>query len=349
MLKKIISVIFAILLLSSVVGVSYAKRLEVKYEPLQNRFEGTPTFCTKEPASDPNIPESIVPILLKKTKGNLDAWIGPLKSSSPRDAKWDVNYIEIPRGKQAEFDYSKCNVIISFLKNPPQGLADVEVLGRHYFKNNTNHVEIYYQGYGVCETKDSTWTYWYTCQQDSPKLIVAMEAILRHELGHAMGLGHYISEEIFYTGGLGHPSSIMVPILDLLASPSHVPIDPELMEIMPVDIAKLKEIYGNDGWGKTEKTQAKEKPSSKVIQTKQGKVIIEKLSAQISSDLYKKGQKAEVKISHHGKTDTYKVLVNSKGKLDYSFKITDKTVPGKYEIAMNYLGKTIKKFSYDIR
>ncbi len=66
----------------------------------------------------------------------------------------------------------------------------------------------------------------YTCQQDSPKLIVAMEAILRHELGHAMGLGHYISEEIFYTGGLGHPSSIMVPILDVLASPSHVPIDP---------------------------------------------------------------------------------------------------------------------------
>ncbi len=98
-MKKAISVIFAILLLSGV-GVSEAKRLEVKYEPLPNRFEGTPTFCTREPAQDPNIPESIVPILLKKTKGNLDAWIGPLKSSSQRDAKWDVNYIEIPRSKQ---------------------------------------------------------------------------------------------------------------------------------------------------------------------------------------------------------------------------------------------------------
>jgi hypothetical protein len=77
------------------------------------------------------------------------------------------------------------------------------------------------------------------------------------------------------------------------------------MEIMPVDIAKLKEIYGNDGWGKTEKTQEKEKPSAKIIQTKKGKIIIEKLSAQIPSDLYKKGQKAEVKISYNGKTDTY--------------------------------------------
>jgi hypothetical protein len=43
------------------------------------------------------------------------------------------------------------------------------------------------------------------------------------------------------------------------------------------------------------------------------------------------------------------VLVNSKGKLEYSLKITDKTIPGKYDIAINYLGKTIKKFSYDIR
>jgi hypothetical protein len=324
-----------------------AKKLEVKYEPLPNRFEGTPTFCTIEPAQDPSLPESIIPILLKKTRANLDAWIGPLKSSSMRNAKWDVNYIEIPRGKQAEFDYSKCNVIISFLKTPPSGLADVEVLGRHYFKNNTSHVEIYYQGYGICETKDSQWTYWYTCQQDSPKLIVAMEAILRHELGHAMGLGHYISEEIFYTGGLGHPSSIMVPVLDVLASPNHVPLDPELMEIMPVDIAKLKEIYGNDGWGKAEKT-VKEKLSSKTIAVKQGKVIIEKLSAQIDS--YKKNQKADVMILYpDGKKETQKIPVNSKGKAEFSFRITDKTMPGKYEIAINYLGKTVKKFSYNIR
>jgi len=347
-LKKLVAVIFAILLLSSVMSIASAKRFEVKYDPLPNRFEGTPTFCTKEPAQDPNVPESIIPILLKKTKANLDAWIGPLKSSSQRDAKWDINYVEIPRSKQASFDYAKCNVIISFLKTPPQGLEGVEILGRHYFKDNTNHVEIYYQGYGICETKDSQWTYWYTCQQDSPKLIVAMEAILRHELGHAMGLGHYISEELLYTGGLGHPSSIMVPILDVLASPSHTPLDPELMEIMPVDIAKLKEIYGNDGWGK--KTEIKkEKANSKVIQIKNGKAIIEKITVQIPPELYKKGQKANVILLHDGKTDTQKVLVNSKGKLDYTFKITDKTVPGKYEITINYLGKTIKKFSYEIR
>jgi hypothetical protein len=346
-LKKLVSVIFAILLLSSV-GVSSAKRLEVKYDPLPNQFEGTPTFCTKEPSQDPTLPESIIPILLKKTKANLDAWIGPLKSSSMRDAKWDINYIEIPRAKQASFDYAKCNVIISFLKNPPKGAEGIEILGLHYFKDNTSHVEIYYQGYGICETKDSQWTYWYTCQQDSPKLIVAMEAILRHELGHAMGLGHYISEELFYTGGLGHPSSIMVSVLDVLASPSHLPLDPELMEIMPVDIAKLKEIYGNDGWGKTTETVAKEKTHTKIIQTKPGKVIIEKITTQIPDNLYRKGQKADVIITHDKNTDKQKVLVNSKGNLDYSFRITDR-MTGKYEIAINYLGKAIKKFSYDIR
>ena len=346
-MKKLLTAILVLLVLSSV-GAASAKKLEIKYDPLPNRFEGTPTFCTKEPAQDPTVPESIVPILLKKTKGNLDAWIGPLKSSSMRDAKWDVNYIEIPRSKQAEFDYSKCNVIISFLKTPPQGLEGVEILGRHYFKDGVNHVEIYYQGYGICETKDSQFTYWYTCQQDSPKLIVAMEAILRHELGHSMGLGHYISEELLYTGGLGHPSSIMVPILDILASPSHVSIDPELMEIMPVDIAKLKEIYGNDGWGKTE-TISKEKSNSKVIVIKPGKTIIEKISAQIPTDLYKKGKQANVVISYpDGKKETQKTLVSGNGKAEFSFKITDKTKPGKYDITINYSGKTVKKLSYDI-
>jgi hypothetical protein len=175
-----------------------------------------------------------------------------------------------------------------------------------------------------------------------------MEAILRHELGHAMGLGHYISEELFYTGGLGHPSSIMVSVLDVLASPSHLPLDPELMEIMPVDIAKLKEIYGNDGWGKTTETVAKEKTHTKIIQTKPGKVIIEKITTQIPDNLYRKGQKADVIITHDKNTDKQKVLVNSKGNLDYSFRITDR-MTGKYEIAINYLGKAIKKFSYDIR
>ena len=348
-MKTLVFLIIALLLSSSFAGAS--AKIETKYDVLKNRLEGTPTFCTKEPQPDPNIPESLVPVLMKRTKSNVDAWIGPLKSISMRDAKWDVNYIEIPRSKQADYDYSKCNVIISFLKNAPEGTSDVEVLGRQYFKDGKSYVEIYYQGYGVCEKRTDPWVYWYTCKQDSPKLVVAMEAILRHELGHAMGLGHYVSEELFLTGGLGHPSSIMVPVLDLLASPTHTPLDPELMEIMPVDLATLKEIYGAGGWGKVQKiTDAKtEKPVSKTIQTKSGQTIIEKISGTIPSNLYKKGQKIDIiTIGSDGKTQTQQIATN-KGKFEYSFRISDDTIHGKYEITISYLGKQVKKIVYEIK
>ncbi|MFM8659330.1 MAG: hypothetical protein ACKOCQ_05280 [Candidatus Nitrosotenuis sp.] len=349
-MKLLLFVTIGLILISSGILSADAK-IDTKYDTLKNKFEGVPTFCTNEPPQGTGIPESLVPYLMKRTKSNVDAWIGPLKSISMRSANWDVNYIEISRDKQANFDYTKCNVVITFLKSAPEGASGVEVLGREYFRDGKSNVEIYYQGYGVCETKDSAWTYWYTCKQDSPKLVVAMEAILRHELGHAMGLGHYISEELFLTGGLGHPSSIMVPVLDLLASPTHVPLDPELMEIMPVDLAKLKEIYGDNGWGnQVQKTTPvkSEKLTAKTIHAKHTQMITEKITGTIPSSLYKKGIKVDISVlGPDGKTQNQQVATN-KAKFEYSFRVSDNTIPGKYEITISYLGKSLKKFVYEV-
>lgn len=331
-------------------GIVEAQITKIKYDLLPNRFEGTPTFCAKEPPEDPNIPESLIPILLKKIQSNIDAWVGPLKSISKKDANWAYRFIDLPRDKQLGYDYSKCDVVISFMKNAPEGITDSELLGRHYYKDGRRYVEIYYQGYGVCETKDSTWTYWYTCKQDSPKLIVDMEAILRHELGHAMGLGHYISNEVYFRTGLGHPPSIMVPFLDLLASPTHLPLNPELMEIMPVDLAKIKEIYGDDGWGTFNAPEEKTKfEPSKTILITPGKTTIQKITGVIPSNLYKKGQIAEISIvKPDGNKDTQKISVGNNGKFSYALKISDKTSTGKYYVIVNYLGKQIKNFQYEV-
>lgn len=338
-----------ILLSSVLVHQSYAKTNNIQYDTLPSKFSGTPSFCAKEPPADPNIPESLIPILMKRTKSSLDAWIGPLKSSGKRDSNWDVNYYTIPRDQQEKYDYTKCDVVISFLKSPPKGQNNVEILGIHYFKDGKNYIEIYYQGYGICETRTDVATYWYSCQQDSPKLIVAMEAILRHELGHSMGLGHYVSDEVLYHFGSGHPSSIMVPILDVINSPTHVPIDPELLEIMPVDLDKIRQIYGNGGWGNQKKSELiTQQSETKTIQLK-GKTIIEKISGTIPKNMYKKDQRLDVVLTKpDGNIKSYKVVVSSTGKYTYSFIIPDSMTPGKYSITLKYAGDEIRKIPYEI-
>ena len=208
-------------------------------------------------------------------------------------------------------------------------------------------MEIYYQGYGICETRDDTWVYWYTCKQDSPKLIVTMEAILRHELGHAMGLGHYTSAMTMALAGRGHQSSIMVPIADVLANPAHASLDPELIEIMAADIAKLKEIYGDMGWGNQIQTKQITKTNdTKTIQIKKGQTVTQKISGTVIP--YKKGQLVTIStLKPDGTTDTRKISTNN-GKFTYSYTISDDSIPGNYKITLSYFGKELKTLSYRI-
>jgi hypothetical protein len=225
-----------------------------------------------------------------------------------------------------------------------------------YHKNGKNFVEIFYQGYGVCEQLTGVWQIWYTCESNSPKLIDSMEAILRHEIGHALGLGHYVSEETSYLKGNTIPPSIMVPIIDLIASPTGAPMNPENLQVMPVDIQKLKEIYGNKGWGYKQTTNdAKnilskmEQDKTKKIQLKRGATIVEKISGVVPSDVYKKGYKADVTIIlPDGHAQIQKIPVSKNRVFEHKFSMADTSTPGKYHVTVSYFGKEIKKITYDV-
>lgn len=359
-------VISAILFFSIATNDAHAKKdpYNVQYEPLDHKLSGTPTFCALEPQKDPILPESTAKLLVKEAKASVDAWVGPLKSTSKRDAKWDINFEIISADKHSTFDFSKCSVLISFLKtSPPARQKHVEVLGQYYREGNVGFIEIYYQGTGTCERREATgpneitvWTY--DCKKETTGLVSVIGATMRHEIGHALGLGHYQSTETGYTYQNIIKPSIMTPIEAKMAGLNAFS-NPDNALIMPVDIAKIKEIYGDGGWGNLPQKEAKakdgakktaSKPITKTIGIKNGQTIIEKISGAIPMDLYKKGYRADVTISKpDGKTETQKIGVGNTGKFEHLFAVRDDTIPGKYQITVSYFGKEITKASFLVR
>ncbi len=75
-----------------------------------------------------------------------------------------------------------------------------------------------------------------------------LNSVIRHELGHALGLGHYITEneERFqkWVDGAERPPSIMIPTN---------PIKVISADLTPLDVEKVVQIYGRDGFYSEEK------------------------------------------------------------------------------------------------
>lgn len=98
-----------------------------------------------------------------------------------------------------------------------------------------------------------------------------------------------------------------------------------------------------------EKTK-KQSKDTKTVKIKKGQTITEKITGTIPMNLYERGKTADVAIlKPDGKTEMQQVAVGSKGKFEHLFRITDKTIPGKYEITISYSGTEVKKFTYEIK
>jgi TusA-related sulfurtransferase len=69
--------------------------------------------------------------------------------------------------------------------------------------------------------------------------------IIRHEMGHALGLGHFLSDNpanlYQWIHGYASLPSIMIPVVIAIGN-SH-------FDITPYDIYEIKLIYGNNGFG----------------------------------------------------------------------------------------------------
>lgn len=208
-------------------GMNHAFALEDLYEIQSNRFITKPMICVVEPGND--LQRSTIKSIMKESKAAIHDWIVPLSEKSINKNKWAINYLEI--SNKRSFDFSICNVIINF-KNVSDSKT-LHNLGTHRYVDGTSYIIIYYKT-DECKTPIA-------CKDDNALLVTKIGSTLRHEFGHAIGLGHYRADKSENKEWFEHPDTAPSIMLAYSKGVQHE-------RVTPSDIDKVVDIYDNSGF-----------------------------------------------------------------------------------------------------
>ncbi len=249
---KIIITIFALVLVLTSFQPSFGRT--VTYETLTPLKGGNPNVCIFEPdyVKDTMIFGAITKTMVSETKGAIDQWESLLKGSERKRedmSKWEINYSVVSLHQQSSFDKAKCSVLIQFFPVPNTSESWLRSLGATENKDGPDNdfrlISVFYKKMGYCEDhRDEHNIYYKPCYINDVILSMQIGNTVRHEFGHALGLGHYYFDDIpdYYWNEFGVPyPSVMVRVgADIY----------EQQQIKQIDIDKVREIYGKGGFEK---------------------------------------------------------------------------------------------------
>jgi len=247
-MKKSILAIFLIVLVTFNVQTSFG--YSVTFEDWGNRIKEIPLVCILEPTleNDKYLTEIFVERLMKEALFAIGEWEVMLKHSErSRDkSMWEINQIIIPLDEQKEFNYQECNVFVHFRDKPELEEDWFNVLGKTKYEQGTTgrtEITVYYASIGLCRTEDERFIYFDPCFGDTHRLMPQMKSVIKHEFGHALGLGHYIADNlqvnIEWAQGKSIPPSIMAVF-------THQNFNENIITMK--DINKVTTLYGEEGF-----------------------------------------------------------------------------------------------------
>lgn len=207
-----------------------------------------PAVCVFEP-SDPKFP-GLGQQMFSKVQNALIEWQAKLNGGNA-NGPWSFNVKDISYQAAGSFDSSGCDISVRFEPSPEDPNAKFVEAGVTTYKDFPKvMVTIYYLGVGVNEQYQTFWqngTLYYAYQPipyftgylaSGPQL----DMTIRHELGHALGLGHYIvrgEELVKIVQGTEDMPSIMVTTV-FAYGVTH-------FDITPLDVQEVRSIYGQGG------------------------------------------------------------------------------------------------------
>ena len=252
--------LFSMILIISIIlwsSPSEGFAFEVSYKPNGIKLGPNPVVCTMEP-TDEDLSTKEIEKLMKQTKIGIDEWEAKLKGQT-RDHKdsWHFNYVEVTDKNRID---PNRNCDITFVFEPKPLIADEYfTLGTADYdaETHTSLITIYYLEIEECyhsEKEGDTIYYWYeTCYGEDMRISNQINAVTKHEFGHAIGLAHYEPDDIaiaeLWTKGAKTSPSIMVQMGFE---------NSDQLQIRDVDIDMLYSIYGDDGFAASDNNDEKE-------------------------------------------------------------------------------------------
>jgi hypothetical protein len=302
---------------------SYAFGSDDPYTVQSNRFTSKPTVCVVEPSKE-NLSHGIVKSVMTEAKASVYDWINSLQEKTTNKNKWAINYLEISNRVS---DFSSCSVIVNF-KNEVN-VKKLSNLGTHKYIDGTSYITIFYQT-NQCKANIS-------CKTNVDSLVTRIGATLRHEFGHAVGLGHYTSDKSKNQEWFENPETAPSIMLAYSKGSKHE-------RVTSGDIDKVIEIYDDSGFTnqhlpKQQQTipmaltqiESKDLLSVQIIETA-GQID----AIKISGFFEKKNQKLEsvtlTMIKPNFETEKIKLLLDKDGYFEHEHKVHNKIPKGIYYV-----------------
>jgi len=244
MILKTLSLLSILILFSSLNTASAEDRIY----SMRLAHADNPTFCIMEPSSD--LTEIYHEYLLKTTFDAVMEWQTEMNQFTEGD--WDIPVFIYEYEEHFDKDISwfpLCNIFIEYEMKNMSDVVSSSALGyASYDFSKSWHKWSYIKIYATAEQETTRFSLCIGCEPKTSEIIQeknhklldrdTVRFIILHEIGHAIGLGHYII-------GLDSKSTdtIMLPALKPFA------VENKDVKIGLIDKLALVEIYGKDGFG----------------------------------------------------------------------------------------------------